>query len=86
MKSGRETTHGAEGALAAFPDREALLGIACRAHFDGATRCENRIQLFALDGDDFARAFEFDDEHSLAARRIFGMHGGLRGFQVRARP
>ena len=78
---GREPADGAEGALAALPDGGAFGGVASGARFDGAAGGDQRVELWTLRGDDFARAFEFYDENGFAARRIFGVDGGAGGFE-----
>ena len=73
---GRQPAHRAEGALAAFPDREPLLGVARGTGFDGLAGGDDLVEPFAVGGHDFARAFEFDDEHRFAAGRILRVHRG----------
>ena len=82
----RQAADRAEGALAAFPNRDALLRIARGPRLDGLARGDDPIEPLAIRRHGFARSFEFDDEHRFAARRIFRMHRGEPRLRARARP
>ena len=81
MKSGDSRPTALKALLRPFQIASRSVGVARGTDCDRLACGDDLLEPHAIRGHDFARAFQFDDEHGFATRRIFGMHRGLGRFQ-----